>query len=59
MTNLTLNELDVTGLRAYVPKKPIMNSDKYLGGTSNVLYAKSYVISGYGKAVVCTVGPFT
>ena len=26
---------------------------------SNVLYAKSYVVSGYGKAVVCMVGSFT
>ena len=57
MPSLTLNELEVTGLRAYMPKQPI-EGDSF-GGKSNVLYAKSHVISGYGKAVVCTVGQFT
>lgn len=56
---LTLNELEVTGLRAYVPKRPISSETAGSTDKSNVLFAKSHVVSGHGKAVVCAVGQYT
>jgi len=51
------NEQDVTGYADYKTKGLVtMDTIKDDLNFTNVLYAKSYVISGKGKAVVCAVG---
>jgi magnesium-transporting ATPase (P-type) len=39
-------------IKRYLPAKEMFNDQDL----SNVLYAKSYVIKGKGKAIVCAVG---
>jgi magnesium-transporting ATPase (P-type) len=48
----------VTGIN-YYKKKGVLtleNVKKNQNDYSNVLYNKSYIVDGFGKAVVCAVG---
>lgn len=55
------NESEVTGVKTMQIKRklPLSEEDAQLlqdQNLSNVLYAKSYIIKGKGKAIVCAVG---
>ena len=46
------NEKNVTGMNIYTHKGVVEENSL----RSNVLFSKSFVVEGYGKAVVCAVG---
>lgn len=50
--------MDVTGINHYKKKGVLTLEDmkKDKNDYSNILYSKSYIVDGYGKAVVCAVG---
>lgn len=67
MNHIQTNEEEVTGIGKYQKKMVINSSDlkefredaqgfENLKKISNVLYARSYVVKGHGKAIVCAVG---
>lgn len=61
MPKIWVNEVDITGVNDYQKKGTLSQADLQdeENDVSNILYAKSYIVDGFGKAVVCAVGERT
>ena len=67
LNHIQLSEEDITGIAKYQKKMVINSTDikqflqdakdfKKKSKINNILYARSYVVKGHGKAIVCAVG---